>query len=238
MQKIDNTLKPIYFLLHGWGGTTKSLSSLEKILKQNDFEVFNLEYPGFGDLKNIDKPYSMQDYGVWLKKQVQQRVSDENYVLVGHSFGGKMVLEVLSQRILSPKYSVLINASGMKPKNTFKKSLLKILSKTGKILPTRSIRKIFYKLIVRESDYVKLSGNMQETFKIIINEHYDSKLGNINNKVLIIWGKEDRVTPVEMAYKLKNDIQGSKLYVLNEKGHSLPLKFPEEIFTILSSEIK
>lgn len=74
---------------------------------------------------------------------------------------------------------------------------------------------------------------MQKSFKLIVNEHLDYALPNIKNSTLIIFGKEDKETPLYMAKKLHNGIKGSRLVVYEKAGHfafiDKPLRFNMEV---------
>lgn len=238
MTKNDNSIKPIYFLLHGWGGSTESLKKLEELFKLSGDLVHNLEYPGFGNLKEIDEAMNLDDYADYLSKKIQElNTGHRPVVLVGHSFGGKIILKLLSRQNISVFKTFIVNASGIKPKLSFKSIIFKRMTILKFLLKNSLVRKLFYKLIVRESDYVKTSGKLKETFKNVINEHLDDKLKQIQSDVVIIWGENDKVTPLYMAKKLKSEIINSKLYIIKGASHSLPLKQPEEVFKIIQSEI-
>lgn len=239
MTKNDNSIKPIYFLLHGWGGSTESLKKLEELFKLNGNLAHNLEYPGFGNFKEVEKVMNLNDYTDYLSKKIQE-LNTENrpVILVGHSFGGKIILSLLIRQNINIFKSFIINASGIKPKLSLKSRILKQLGAFKFLVKNSLIRKLFYKFIVGESDYLKTHGKLKETFKNVINEHLDDKLKQIQSDVVIIWGENDKVTPMYMAEKLKNAIKSSKLFVVKGTTHSLPLKHPEEVFKIIQSEIK
>lgn len=238
MTQNDNSIKPIYFLLHGWGGSTASLKSLELLLGEMSDSIHNIEYPGFGDMKELKKILHLKDYSDFLYKTINDLNPEKRpTVLIGHSFGGKMILDLLSKENPNVLKAFIINASGIKPKQTLKLILLKRLAIFKFLLRIKILRKIFYKFIVRESDYLKTNGYLKETFKNVINEHLDGKLSKINSKVVIIWGENDVVTPLYMAKKFKNSLRNSKLFIVKNTGHSLPLKHPEEVFKIIQSEI-
>ncbi len=222
---------PTIVLLHGWGGTRESLAALANELIKGNYQTLILEMPGHGETQKMDKPWNMKDFATWLKDNLDER-SLQNYILVGHSFGGKIILESVIEGILSPVKIFLINISGIKPKNTFKKELFRFLSKVSKPFSTlpfsNSIKKIIYKYVIREQDYANTSGNLKETFKIINEEHYGDKLKKISIPTIIIWGKEDKVTPIWMGRKINNEIPNSK-FIEMDGTHGLPLKKPKEV---------
>ena len=87
-------------------------------------------------------------------------------------------------------------------------------------------KKLFYKFIVRSYDYMEAEQN-RESLKNILEEHYDEKLEEIKIKVLVIWGKRDSYVPVWMGEKLHKSINDSKITVIDNARHSLPIVLPK-----------
>jgi pimeloyl-ACP methyl ester carboxylesterase len=226
-------------LIHGWGGTKKSLDPLAKELKNYGYKTKVLELPGHGQTPEMDKPWNMQDYSNWLMQNIP---NPENTILLGHSFGGRIILHTLINNS-DFNQAILINSSGIKPKNSFKKSFWKIISLPYKLVnqsPLKGIfdpiRKTVYKILIGESDYIKTSGNMKKTFQIINEQYYNEEnLKKISTKVLLIWGKEDKATPLWMGKTLDKNIKNSKLISVENATHGLP-KFQPELVARLIKE--
>jgi pimeloyl-ACP methyl ester carboxylesterase len=227
-------------LLHGWGGSLKSLTPLQdELIKSNEYRVFNIEWPGFGKSPIIHKSAKIKDY----ESLLLEFISEHNIakpILVGHSFGGKvaMALAINNPNILDKL--ILINSSGLKPKNSLKKTLLFLPTKAfGAFfkLPLlkfikKPIRKLYYKLIVRESDYL-ISEDLEITMKNILSENLDESVSKIQVQTLLIWGEKDTQTPLWMGKKLASEIPNSKLEVIKDAKHGLPLNQPEIVSTLI-----
>ena len=84
------------------------------------------------------------------------------------------------------------------------------------------------------ADYRKLSGDMRETFKNIVNFHLDYCLEDIKCSTLIIWGKRDKDTPPYMARRLQRRIYNSGLVFL-KGGHYSYLDCYGQFLAILNS---
>ena len=63
-----------------------------------------------------------------------------------------------------------------------------------------------------------------------VSTYYDHSpdLPNITAPALIIWGRYDRICPVEVGVKCLNHLPTSRLVVLNDCGHWVPFEKPEE----------
>lgn len=231
-------------LLHGWGGSSKSLSSLQEKLTDKGFRVYNVDLPGFGLSQLPDGAMHLTDY-VGLLAEFMTSLNIISPIIVGHSFGGKIALKtaILKPELISAL--VLIDVSGIKPKNQFKKKMLYGVSKPFKVLFSlplikylySPLRMVYYRFIVREKDYYK-SGKLRETFINVVNEHLDGDLPKIVTNTLIIWGAEDKVTPLWMGKKINSEIATSRLEVVADIGHGLPLKQPAMVAEIIYNYFK
>ena len=63
---------------------------------------------------------------------------------------------------------------------------------------------------------------MREVFKKVLVEDLISTLSLIRHPTLILWGREDKLTPVADAYVLNKGIVKSKLQIFDNEGHKLP----------------
>ncbi len=264
----------LFVLLHGWGGTGKSLQELAGRLERDyaGSKVVVLELPGFGH-SQLDHEFHLQDYALWVSRRISEsyqqlaaKVSIEDLpqlVLIGHSVGGKIILELMDQltdtstadtpldesvrQSLFDAHLVLIASSGVKPKTSFKRVLFKLVTipyqpikflllKLGLGNLEMFARKAFYKFVVRSRDYEKLRDNklLKSTFKNILAEDLDlQRLRLIRNRTLLIWGQNDTITPVWMAEKLNSVLPNSGLVVLPGQTHGVPLKSPDEVAMLI-----
>jgi pimeloyl-ACP methyl ester carboxylesterase len=227
-------------LLHGWGGSLNSLTGLQDIIVEHGgYRVFNLDLPGFGQSQLPEKVLTLDDY----VEIIAGFIKKENLfkpVLVGHSFGGKLsaALAVTYPELVGGL--VLIDASGINPHNSRRKSLFLIPAKVfgsvfsipGLNLIKPAARSFFYKHLVRERDYLD-SQNLRQTFLNIVNTHLDKVLGKIKTPTLLIWGEDDTLTPLWMGEKMAELIPDSRLEVVAGKKHILPKTSPEIVAKII-----
>ena len=68
-------------------------------------------------------------------------------------------------------------------------------------------------------DYRALDENMKKVFKSVVNTHLDDFLPFVRAKTLIVFGKDDKVTPAYMAKRFKRKIKNSQLVLLEGAGH-------------------
>jgi len=228
-------------LLHGWGGSINSLEPLAQALAARGYRTINIEWPGAGSSAVPPKPLYLSDYAGLLQKIVT-KLDLTDPIALGHSFGGKVLLRTaLLQPQLFSKL-IIVNASGIKPKNSFKKKVFRGISKGAATLEkipgvskiSGGLKHAYYKFLVGELDYYK-AGPMRETFKNIIAEDLDNELSNISTPTMIIWGKEDKITPIWMGEKMHSLIGDSKLEIVEGKGHGLPLIAADHVSELVSN---
>lgn len=223
--------KKILFL-HGYLADRRSFYHQLKYFER-DFEVFAPDLKGFGENKGMDYPYSLDDY-IEEVKEYKQKYSLLSPHIVAHSFGGRIAIKAAAKDSGFCSRLVLTGAAGLKPKNTLKKRLKKAAFCTLKKFVDKEKLTRFY-----SKDYLALDGVMRESFKKIIAENLDEYLVDIKNPTLVIFGKNDKETPLYMAKKLQNGIKGARLTVIDDAGHfcfiDKPHKFNVEVKEFLLS---
>jgi len=226
-------------ILHGWQSSKEKWNKVKEILKREGIRIFIPDLPGFRPENELKKPWTLDDYVEWFENFLEIYPElKEGFFLLGHSFGGRMAIKFAAKNPERLKGLILISAAGVQAKNSLKKTVLKYASpffKKFSFLPGYySLRKIFYKFIVGKTDYLQLQGYLKETFKKVIAEDLTHYLDRIKVRTLILWGSEDRITPLSDAKLLKRKIKDSKLEVLEKIGHAPYLENPK----LLAEKIK
>ena len=161
----------------------------------------------------MEKPYSLNDY-IEEVEEFKYKNDLKTPHIIAHSFGARIALKACAKDKNFCDKLVLTGAAGLKPKKTFKKTANKIAFNFLKNFVKKEKLKRFY-----SKDYLSLSPVMKESFKLIIGEHLDYLLNDIENETLIIYGKQDKETPIYMARRLKNQIEKSRLSIYEGAGH-------------------
>lgn len=220
----------VILLLHGWGSNMKIFDGLVASLSK-DYSVVRLDLPGFGSSQKPEGAWRIVDYAKFLKKFCS-KINFSPEVLIGHSFGGRIIIKMVAQKIEEPKKIILIDSAGIKEPDSVKNKLFMAVAKAGKTvtrLPglkkSRSkLRSRLYKS-ANSSDYLE-SGEMKQIFLNAINEDLTNDAKKVTQPTLLIWGEEDNETPLRQAHVLNKQIKNSQLEILEGGGHFVFLDLP------------
>ena len=170
--------KNTLIFLHGWG--SQAIHFMNILKRCNNFIAFDL--PGFGASERPKETWGLIEYSKFLKKFLK-KLNIDNPILIGHSFGGSIIIKFCSLKLAKIKKIILIDSAGLRlggVKIKVYKYLTKIL-KIPFLLPglkkfKNSIRKKYYKAI-DSTDYINLKNIKDIYLKII-----DPNLGFIDNE--------------------------------------------------------
>lgn len=230
-------------LLHGWLASLKTMKPLASNLKQH-FKVYNVDIIGFGESDLPEKPMNTNDYGDFLQKFIKE-LSIQEPILIGHSNGGRTIINAVGREIVKPKKIVLIDSAGIKPKRhisyyfkiyTFKagNNLLKLLPNTKSVQQMReNLRNKF-----SSEDYKNSPEVLRRTMSIIVNEDQKRNLSNIKAPTLLIWGQNDTATPLKDAKQMEALIPDAGLVVYPNSGHFSYLENLQNCNIVLNEFLK
>ena len=210
--------RPI-ILLHGWLASLETMKPLQKHLEQN-FKVYNVDIIGFGKSELPDKPLNTDDFGNFLCDFIK-KLKIENPILIGHSHGGRTIINYAGRNLGKINKIVLIDSAGIKPKRSLgyyiKIYTFKIIKRVVKICPPKFRENALS--IFGSEDYKNSPEVLRKTMNIILNEDQSYIMPNISVPTLLIWGDKDSATPIEDAKKMEKLIPNSGIAVLENASH-------------------
>ncbi len=227
-----NSLKNLVFI-HGWGVSSEIFKPLYYFLKDK-FNIYDLDLPGFGKTP-IKKSMTLKDYADFVYEFLKDN-KIEQPIIIGHSFGGAVAVKF---SLLNPnEISKLILVSASAVREPRRKIIL--LKKTADILKPllpEKIRKFILKLTrYDKTDYAQIeSPELKETFKKVISEDLRPYFHLIKTPALVIWGENDKITPLGEGKTIAESIPGAKLSVIKNAGHFAFLEKPEEFVKLIKN---
>jgi pimeloyl-ACP methyl ester carboxylesterase len=230
---------PAILILHGWGGSSSSWVGVQKNIAARGFKVLCPDFPGFGKSDSPKDVWDVTDYMNWTVDFVKSQ-NLEKFFILAHSFGGRVAIKFALNFPDKIEGLIFCNSAGIKHEPDFKAKIILQLSKLGNLIFTPKflarfkdrIRNLFY-FFLRRKDYIKANGIMREIIKRVLDEDLLPCLSQIKERTLIVWGKRDKLVPIEDANLFKEKIKNSKLKILPNIGHSPHLEAPEELTKII-----
>jgi len=154
-------------------------------------------------------------------------------ILVGNSFGGHVALKIALEYPELVSGLVLAGSSGLLERTMVKE----ITVRPSREWLVRKIGELFYdKSLMREADidraHRELSDRggaraMVRLSRSARSDHLGDKIHNIKHPTLLIWGKQDVVTPPEAAREFTEKLQDSRIVWLDRCGHAPMIECPE-----------
>lgn len=239
-------------LIHGYGSSTFTWRDVFVPLSEK-FRVIALDLKGFGFSEKPTGDYTRKAQAV-LVQHFLDKLKIEKAWFAGSSMGGEVSLNVALQNPERVKGLILIDSAGVKS--------VKGSSYTPSIYEIPFIGRAFVALgllsdnLIRESlersyfDDSKVTKKVVETYYLPLQTNngqraivsaqrqwdlypIEDELSKIKVPTLIIWGKEDFVTPLAGGKKMNASIENSKMVIFENCGHlpaeEMPQKTVEEI---------
>ncbi len=230
-----NPGKPVLLLLHGLFGATGNFAGIQEHFK----DEYNVVTPLLPILSMPIKKLSLEG----LLKHIHEFVilmGYKNFHLVGNSLGGHLAQmyaltypDKVSSITLTGSSGLFENSMG----STFPKrgDYEFIKRKTQDIFydPATATKEVVDEVFETVNDRNK-AIRVVVTAKSAIRNNLEDRLINIEQPVLLVWGREDPITPLWVGEKFNKLLPNSVLSVMEKCGHAPMMEQPDKFNTILS----
>jgi len=211
-------------LLHGWGASADTMRMILEDLART-YDVAAIDFPGHGKSTAPPEPWRVSDFTA-LTLKVMDHLTFKRAHVIAHSFGGRVVIKLAAENPARVSRLVLTGAAGLPPQRTQgQRARLKVASIGKRVKRTLGDSGVSRWLESRwvhhvaSADYQAASGTMRGTLVNIVAEDLSDWLPRIQAPTLLIWGDEDRDTPLSSGRRMASLIPGSELVVLEGAGH-------------------
>lgn len=227
-------------VLHGLMGTLSNFEGVFDYFSANGYKVLIPELPIYSlpilktNVKSLAK---------FLKDFLKHKNIDEA-ILLGNSLGGHVALYFTKLNLPNVKALVLAGSSGL-----YEKSLGDTYPKRGDYeYIKRKTEEVFYdpKVATKES-IDEIFAGVNDRNKVIrtlalaksaIRHNMAKDLPKLNTPACVIWGKNDTVTPPEVAVDFQKLLPDADLFWLDECGHAPMMEHPDKFNEILHNWLK
>ncbi|MBP3337664.1 MAG: alpha/beta hydrolase [Clostridia bacterium] len=230
-------------LLHGWGANITLFDGLMNLISKK-YKAIALDMPGFGKSCEPTEPWCVDDYVDFVLKFIDFLGNTDDLILLGHSFGGRVIIKMMSRVNLAFNVSkiILTGSAGIKPKKSFKqKSKLLAYKMTKSVLNSAPVKKAFPNALETlrkkngSADYNSATPTMRATLVKVVNEDLTHLLEKIEAPTLLIWGKNDTATPLSDGELMEKTIKDAGLVKIDNAGHYAFLEQPYIFHKVIAS---
>lgn len=219
----DNTgtkESPVFYWGHGWGQSHQAFMPLVQSLERSGKHII-LDFPGFGKSPRPQENWRTEDYADAIAAHLRENGA-EPIIWAGHSFGGRVGVQLASRHPDLVKALILIAGAGLKRK----RSPVKALYFKGRITLYKLLKKLIPLGLSQDwlqsrfgsRDY-KSAGEMRDIFRNVIAEDLTEAAKKIKAPTLLIYGEHDGETPPEFGQRYNTLIPNSTLHILSGLDH-------------------
>lgn len=217
------------YVIHGWTYTVEPWRTTFAILKKNGIRVKMLNVPGLTE--ESDKVFTIDDYVEWADQQIP-----DGAVALGHSNGGRILLNLCAKKPEKLKYLILLDAAGIYEPSVRKRFVEK-MAKIGKPLKKVPVVDKAFHRITGSTDYSKAPENMKKTLANMLESDKTLDLSKVETPTYILWGKKDTTTPPRQATAMYEKLPYAELKFYAKWTHAPYISDPEGLARALTTLI-
>lgn len=206
---------------HGWGQSGAAFRPLAEALASLAPSTL-LDFPGFGASPIPPTTWSTADYADATAAWLRESFSGEQIIWLGHSFGGRVGLQLASRHPQLISAMVLIAAAGLQRRRSLPEKLRisakRAFFKTAKRLLPEGPQLDRLRQRMGSADY-RNAGAMRPILSRVVSEDLTTVASSVRTPTLLIYGRNDTETPPDFGERLHRLIPGSELAILDNYGH-------------------
>lgn len=212
--------------LHGWGRTRQDWQTTLE-----GYDALALDLPGFGATPAPESGWSTADYAGWVREILADL---DRPVLVGHSFGGRVAVQLAADAPELVRGVVLTGVPLLRSQPVGKPPLgFRIVRSLHRLGLVGEDRMEALRRKRGSEDYNAAQGVMREVLVKAVNEEYADELDAMRVhrvRVVMVWGEHDTAATVETA-RLAQELLGdtAELVVVPGSAHLLDPPLVQEI---------
>lgn len=222
-------------VLHGLMGGLSNFGGVSEFFPKNGYKVVIPELPLYTQsiLKTNVKAFSkyVKDFIVFK--------GYEKVILLGNSLGGhiglyftKMYPDLVKGLVITGSSGLYESGMGESYPKRGDYEYIKKKSEDVFYDPKIATKEIVDEVFATVNDRIKLIKTLTIA-KSAIRHNMAKDLPKMTNPTCIIWGKNDKVTPPEVAIEFDRLLPNSELFWIDKCGHAAMMEHPDEFNSLL-----
>lgn len=243
----------LLLLIHGWSSSWYALSPLMNALSDR-FRCVAVDLPGYGESPPLPQRAAIPRYAELLVGLIRQLSGGLPAILVGHSMGGMISLnmalqspELIERMVLlcptisgnlSTSINLFISPITMLERFKVAGNVVAALEPYMLSMTDRLMKPVSFaeRTGISEKDYHRLRADARrpgqgrvraECFWAMRDNDLSGKLSRIQVPALVIWGMEDNTVPLRDASIVADEWTSAELRVLPKAGHWPQFETPD-----------
>ncbi len=227
-------------ILHGLMGGLSNFDGVANFFKDKGYKIIIPELPLYTQsILNTN----VKAFSKYLKKFILYK-GFERVILLGNSLGGhislyfaKMYPELVKGLVITGSSGLYESGMGESYPKRGDYEYIKKKSQDVFYNPDVATKEIVDEVFATVNDRMKLLKTLTIA-KSAIRHNMAKDLPKMHEQTCIIWGKQDKVTPPEVAEEFHKLLPNSELYWIDKCGHAAMMEQPHEFNEILFQWLK
>ena len=196
-----------------------------------------LDLPGFGAEPLVSDTWGVPEYAIWAKEKIAALRGEDDIILLGHSFGGRVAGLIASERPSWLKALILYAAPCLyRPRASTRAKVVaaKLLKRLGLKNMVGGAKGKYDNEELQQADAAGLGA----IFRKIVVFDETALLPKIAVSTLLLWGGKDNYPPLTVGREMRALISGSTLRIMEHEGHNAHLENPTLFYGIIKQFLK
>lgn len=212
--------------LHGMGGLRPEAPFLE--LLADRYRVVVPEHPGFGETEPLAWVETVVDLATHYRRMLRETLAGETVLVVGHSLGGWLAVEVAFQNPDLVRRQVLVAPAGLRGPGEG----IDPFALTEEQMMVTAVADPAVAPPAPDPSDVRSIRNRQMTARLAWSPRFadpklPARLSQVDTPTLLIWGAHDRILPPDRAAAFQEHLPDVRLVTVDSAGHLPMLEAPE-----------
>ncbi len=218
------------YVIHGWTYTVEPWRNTVAVLKTLGVQVKMLHVPGLTEKST--KVYTIDDYVKWADKMIP-----DGAIALGHSNGGRILLNLCAKKPEKLKYLILLDAAGIYEPSK-RKAVVQRIAKLGQPLKKVKIFDVLFHKITGSTDYSNAPENMKRTLTNMLASDRELDFAAVKTPCYLLWGKNDTVTPPRQGGEMARRLPNAEIKFYEGWTHAPYISHPRELARAIATVLK
>lgn len=218
------------YIVHGWTYTVEPWKKTISLLRDRGVSVKMLHVPGLTEPSK--KVFTIEDYVKWADREIP-----DGAVALGHSNGGRILLNLCAKKPEKLRHLILLSAAGVY-EPSMRKKIVTGLAKLGRPLKKiEVVNKAFHRL-TGSTDYSRAPENMKRTLENMLKSDQSLDFGQVSTPTSILWGRKDTTTPPRQGVIMSEKLPNAEIKFYANWTHAPYISSPEELARALATLVE